>query len=267
MPTIYNGFGMGPDETTKAFGDAYKSSTAGYDPFPTGAQEGMGWLRDSYAKVDSVNDKSDTVAALQKARGVNLTAGSALAGGAADEYRASMTPGTPGGDTGAKMVRAKSLLPFLQADYEGAAKERGIVDSAKHDALTDAFTIASKLADLELGYTNSLANYNSQKANFGVNFANAQTGLALDASSKKATNALDTWRTSLEAQKTAAALAQAQPSGGGAGVTAAAVAGGGGPREHFAGSMGIDNGMSQTPTAAYANFLKRNNQTWGYSGY
>lgn len=265
MPTIYNQFGMGPEETTKQFGDAYKSSTAGYAPFP-GSRVEMGKLQDTYENVGAANDVSGTVAALQKARGVNLLAGTNLAGGAADDYRASLAPGTAGADAGAKMVRAKTLLPFLQADYAGAADEKGKVDSAKHQALTDSFTIASKLADLEKGYTDSLATYNSQKANFGVNFANAQTGLALDASSKKSTNALDAWKTSLEAQRTAAALANAGGGSSSPAAVASAVSSSG-PREHFAGSMGVDNGMTQTPTAAYANFLKRNNQTWGYSGY
>lgn len=189
-PNIFNSYGMSPDTVNKQFGDDYSSATKGYAPFAgAGVRKGITRLEGEYGKVGSTFDVSDTINALQKSRNVNLQVGGQAANNAASKYAEESGPGGSGA-LGASMVRAKSLLPFLQADYQGAADEGRYKDSAKEKALAAGSDIANSLAKLELDYTNSLANYNSQKSNFGLNYANSKTGLALDASKLQSANAI-----------------------------------------------------------------------------
>lgn len=189
-PAVFNSYGMSPDAVNKQFGEDFATATGGYAPFAgAGARKGITRLEGEYGKVGETFDVSDTINALEKSRNVNLQVGGQAANNAASKYAEESGPGGSSG-IGASMVRAKSLLPFLQGDYAGAAEEGKYRDSAKEKALAAGADIASSLAKLELDYTNSLANYNAQKSNFGMNFAGNKTGLALDASKLQSANAI-----------------------------------------------------------------------------
>lgn len=269
-PTIFNGYGLSPDDVTKRFGSAYSKATEGYDPFPgAGARAGITRLEGEYGKVPQAFDVTDTIRALTKAREANMTVNTQAANNAANRYAEQAGTGASS-SVGSAMIRAKSLLPALQADYQGAGEEGKYRDSAKEKALTTAAGIAESLAKLEMDYTNSLANYNSGKAQFGMNYANAQTGLALDASSKKSATNLEMLRLQqeanmhkdelgLESYKIAQAAAdaswarQAAGSRPGAAGVAASLTGGGGRPDMFPGY--IPNAGPITPARVNGKIL------------
>lgn len=171
---IYHGLNVG--DTDKLFDDSYQQANANYTPF-VADHSGIDRLKGLYDSSGSAFDVSDTINAMSKSRETNLTIGSEAANTAASKF----TEGSPvNGSTaaGAAMVRAKALLPFLHEDSEAAGNQAAYKDNAKQKALAAATDIASKLAELTQNYTNSLATYNSQKANFALNFASGKTAAA-----------------------------------------------------------------------------------------
>lgn len=189
-------YGMDPKQVAGDFDTAYSKGIGGYDPFP-GDRSGINRLTKLYGRVGEAYDVGDTLAAIDRTRGANLTAGSALAGNAARNFEESSLPGGSN-KTGAAMIRARTLLPFLQDDKSTVAKSGEYRDSAKQKALSAASDIAAKLADLTQNYTDSLAAYNSGKAKFGLDFATSKTGLGLKASETRASNKLDAFRTNAQ---------------------------------------------------------------------
>lgn len=173
-------FGMKPGQVNKQFDANYDKAVGGYDPFQYDS-EGMDKLKATYAGVGDAYDVSGTVAAMDKTRGVNLLTGEQASNTAARKFSESQSPGSSNA-TGAAMIRAQSLLGFTQADTAAASDERQYADSAKQKALGQASDIATKLAQLEQDYTNSLASYNAGKAQFGLNYAGKKTDTALQAS-------------------------------------------------------------------------------------
>ncbi len=168
--------GVGAD-----FDDAYGKATAGYTPF-VGDHSKIDQLQSLYGGVGDAFDVSGTVAALDKSRRTNLLTGEAAANDAASKFQETQGPGVQSG-TASSLIRARSLLPFLQADTSAAAETGKYVDSAKQDALKTGADIASKLAQLEQSYTDSLASYNSSKANFGLDYAQGRTSAAISSQS------------------------------------------------------------------------------------
>jgi hypothetical protein len=196
-----NLFGMTPTATTQAFDTAYSKGTADYAPFQdSGVQKAIGQLQDVYNNIPTAYDVSGTLKATDAARSAALTTGTQAANTAATKFQESQIPGASQG-SGAAMLRAQALLPYMQADTTAAQAEGQYSDSAKQTALTTAASIADNLATLQQNYTNSLAAYNSGKAQFGLSYANDQTGLALTASTAN-TNA------ALQAQEAANAQAE-----------------------------------------------------------
>jgi hypothetical protein len=182
-------FGITPDDISGRMDASYEKAVAGYDPFP-GDHSKIDQLQALYGTVPEAYNVSDTVSALNKTRGTNLLTGEQAASTAAKRFQESQLPGGQSG-AAAAMVRAQSLLPFLQADQTAAGEIGKYGDTAKQGALGAAANIATSLAQLEQDYTNSLANYNSQKANFGLNYAQGQSNLALQASTVNSQNQLD----------------------------------------------------------------------------
>lgn len=163
------------------FDDTYQKATAGYTPF-VGDHSKIDQLQNLYGTVGDAFDVSGTVAALDKSRRTNLLTGEAAANDAASKFQETQGPGTQSG-TAASLIRARSLLPFLQADTSAAAETGKYVDTAKQNALKTGADIASSLAQLEQQYTNSLASYNSERANFGLDYTRGKTGTEISANS------------------------------------------------------------------------------------
>lgn len=171
---------ISPASISGQFDSSYTKGTSDYAPF-TADHSGIDDLQALYGGVGSAFDVSGTVSALDKSRQTNLLTGQAAANDAASKFAESQSPSINSG-TASSLIRSRTLLPFLQADTQATADEGKYVDTAKQAALSTGADIASKLADLQQSYTNSLASYNSSKANFGLDYAKEQTGAALGAS-------------------------------------------------------------------------------------
>lgn len=181
-------FGQTPAQTNAAFDSAYDTGTSKFDPFPTDRTE-MDQLQSLYGTVGSAFDVSGTVSKMDQARGTNLLTGQQASNNAAQKFQESQIPGQSN-QTGAAMIRAQSLLPFLQSDTAAAQSEGQYQDTAKQGALSAAAGIATTLANLEQNYNQSLASYNSSKASAGLNYANDKTNLGLQASQLNTTSQL-----------------------------------------------------------------------------
>lgn len=195
---LYNMFGMGPDKTFSEFDTAYKKANATYGAFDSSRLDAE---RDRnvglFSDASGIADVSETLGALERARGANLTVGQQLASGAANKFRETNRPGG-NSEIGANMLRAQALLPFLQADYQGAAEERKYADSKKSEAISSAANVAQTLANLATTYTQSLADFNSNKAARTLDYAGTRTNLGLQASQVGQGNRLDLLKTQLQ---------------------------------------------------------------------
>lgn len=175
---------LNPGNVGKQFTDAFQTAQSGYAPFPgAGTQSAINQLQDLYNTVPSQYDVSNTISSLNTARQSSLTAGQQASNTAAAKFQAAASGQYAG--AGASVLQAQSLLPYMQADTQAAASEGQYADTARQNALNASASIANNIAQLQQGYTNSLASYNSQKATFGLNYAQglvgAQTSAAQDA--------------------------------------------------------------------------------------
>lgn len=178
-PTL---FGMNPAATTSQFESSYGKAVGGYAPFPdTGVEGDIGQLQDVYNKIPSAYDVSGTLNAMNSARQASLTTGQQASNTAAQKFQEAQGPSQYAG-AGASVLRAQSLLPFMTSDTQAAQSQGQYADTARQAALTTAANVANQIAQLQQSYTNSLASYNSGKASFGLNYANDETGLALQSS-------------------------------------------------------------------------------------
>lgn len=257
---------MGADDISGRFDASYEKAAGLYDPFP-GDHSKIDQLQDLYGTVGESYDVSDTLSALGATRKTNLLTGEQAANTAARKFGESSIPGASSG-VGSSMIRAQALLPFLQQDTAAAGEERKYADSAKQDALKTASGIATTLAELQQSYTNSLASYNSSKANFGINYAGQQSDLALNASQGQANNQLEAWKVAAQIAESQRRDSQQQSNYEeefDLRKKATAVSA---PKEKYNGAMG-GGGMSGTNISPeYAAFLKRNNNAaYGYTGY
>lgn len=175
-------FGMTAAATTGDFNTSYNQATAGYAPFPdSGTQGDINQLQSVYNNIPGAYDVSGTVNAMNAARQQSLTTGTQAANNAASQYQQAQGPGQYAG-AGASVLRAQALLPYMNADTQAAQSQGQYSDSARQAALQQSASVADQIATLQQNYTNSLAAYNSSRASFGLNYANDQTGLALQAS-------------------------------------------------------------------------------------
>lgn len=188
-------FGMSAGDITSGFGSAYSKATAGYAPFPGApVQKSIAQLQGVYNGIPGAYDVSGTVNAMNAARQSALLTGQQASNTAAQSYTNAQQPGQYTG-AGASVLRAQALLPFLNADTSAAADVGKYTDTAKQAASSASASIATQLAQLQQQYTNSLASYNSSKATFGLNYADQQQGLALQANSNQTQNAFDLYKT------------------------------------------------------------------------
>lgn len=169
-------FGETLQNVSSQFNSSYQNATAGYAPFP-GNTSKIDQLQALYNTVPSQYNVSGTVGAMEQSRKANLLTGQQASNTAA----AQMQNSQPGVNNAAAstVLRAQSLMPFLQQSQSAVASEGQYADTARQNALTAASGIANQLATLQQNYTDSLAAYNSQRANFGLNYATAQTGNTL----------------------------------------------------------------------------------------
>lgn len=196
-------FGMSPDEVTSQFNSAYAGANAGYSPFPdSGVKDRINLIKDQYDQVPQAYDVSGTINSLNQARKRNLLTGEQAANTSAQKFQESQQPGSAN-NIGAGVLRSQQLLPFLKQDSADAVDAGKYADKAKQDAVSQATSIASTLAQLEQTYTNSLASYNANKASFALDYANKQSGLALDSSQKSVTNYLDYYKTQAQVAENA----------------------------------------------------------------
>lgn len=171
---------LNPGNVGQQFTQAYQGAEAGYAPFPgAGTQSAIQQLQDLYGTVPSSYDVSGTLGKLDSARQASLTTGQQASNTAAAKFQQA-NPGQYSG-AGASVLQAQSLLPYMTADTQAAASEGQYADTARQSALSAAAGIANNIAQLQQGYTNSLANYNSTKAQFGLNYAQGQVGLQTQA--------------------------------------------------------------------------------------
>lgn len=167
---------LNPGNVGSQFTQDYQTAQAGYAPFPGGGtQKAIHQLQDLYNTVPSQYDVSGTLSSLNTARQASLTTGQQASNTAAAKF-AQAAPGQYAG-AGASVLQAQSLLPYMTQDTQAAASEGQYADTARQNALNASASIANNIAQLQQGYTNSLASYNSQKASFGLNYATGEVGL------------------------------------------------------------------------------------------
>lgn len=197
------GMGLTPDQISGRFDAGYDTGVGKFDPFP-GDHSKIDQLQNLYGTVPQAYDVSDTLASIGATRKANLLGGEQAANTAATKFQTSQIPGAATG-AGASMLRAQALLPFLQADTGAAADQGKYADSAKQGALSAASSIATTLAQLQQDYTNSLASYNTSKANFGLAYGGQQSDLALKASQSNAANQLEMFKSNAQIAENARA--------------------------------------------------------------
>lgn len=167
---------LNPNTVGQNFTQDYQSAESGYAPFPgAGTQKAIHQLQDLYNTVPSQYDVSGTLGKLDTARQASLTTGQQASNTAAAKF-SQAAPGQYAG-AGASVLQAQSLLPYMTQDTQAAASEGQYADTARQSALTTSASIANNIAQLQQGYTNSLASYNSNKAQFGLNYATGEVGL------------------------------------------------------------------------------------------
>lgn len=169
-------FQQTPQDLSKQFDSSYTGAVAGYSPFP-GDHSKIDQLQNLYGTVGSSYDVSKTVGAMENARKTNLLTGEQASNTAAAQIQNSQSG--VNNAAAATVLRAQSLMPFLNQSQQATQSEGQYADSARQNALTAASGIANQLATLQQNYTDSLATYNSQRANFGLNYAGQQTGNTL----------------------------------------------------------------------------------------
>lgn len=191
-------FGLSADQVQGNFGSAYNQATQGYAPFPgAGVKKAINQVQGVYDNIPQAYDVTGTVNAMNAARQSSLLTGQQASNTAAQSYTNAQQPGQYTG-AGASVLRAQSLLPFLNADTSAAADTGKYQDSAKQAASSASASIATQLAQLQQSYTNSLASYNSSKAEFGMNYANAQGQLGLQANTNQVQTAMDLYKTNAQ---------------------------------------------------------------------
>lgn len=169
---------LNPGNIGQQFTSAYQTANSGYAPFPgSGTQSAIQQLQDLYSTVPSSYDVSGTLSSMNTARQASLATGQQAANTAASKFQQS-APGQYSG-AGASVLQAQSLLPYLTSDTQAAQSEGQYADTARQNALSASSSIANNIATLQQNYTNSLANYNSTKAQFGLNYAQGQVGAQL----------------------------------------------------------------------------------------
>lgn len=189
-------YGMSPEETTGLYDESFQQGQAAFEPWggAAGHVADRRRLKGLFNQVEGAYDPTDTIAAMQRSRGMNMMAGEQGANTAARRFEEESGPGQFSGAAGA-MVRAQALMPHLREDYEGAAAEGKYATSQKERALDKSTEIATTLAKLQADYTNSLASYNSGKAGFAADFAGKRSGMAVESSRRGVDSELD-WRKS-----------------------------------------------------------------------
>lgn len=192
-------FGIDPKALQGEFDANYDKASAGYTPFP-GDHSKIDQLQSLYGTVGDAFDVSDTLSALGDSRRTNLLTGENAANTAARSFTETAAPGASS-RVGANMVRAQSLLPFLNADHNAAAGDRKYADSAKQNALSQGADIAAKLAELQQNYTNSLASYNSNKSAHAFDYANSNADRSLRSSEIQMQSGSEYTRIGLEAAR------------------------------------------------------------------
>lgn len=201
-----------PDQVAANYAGAYQSATSGYAPFTGGGQthDDINQFQSVYNQIPGAFDVSGTLASMDAARQASLTTGTEAANTAAQKFQTSNIPGAATG-VGSSVIRAQSLLPYLNQDFTNAASEGQYANSASQNALTTAAGVANSIAGLQQNYTNSLAAYNSQKANFGNNYAQGLTGAQQSSSNSLTSAQLGLLQSQLSSQTS---LSQAQLAAG-----------------------------------------------------
>lgn len=119
-------------------------------------------LRKQYGKVDEAYDFTQTMKEGRAAQGASRDASVGAANAASQAYLA----GSGGDNTaGAAVLRARALQPALKNDADTALTLAKMRDDAMKGALDAKVKIATTLGELKGNYINTLANYNSQRAN------------------------------------------------------------------------------------------------------
>jgi hypothetical protein len=153
---------------------AYKGTVQNYTPLEQDRQ-GYNELRGLLGEVEGAYDVSGTLEAGNKANELTLLTGLQGADSVARSYRESLSPGSSG-DIGAKMLRAKAMLPVMESTAQASTDLSKYADESKQNALKQSTDIASQLADLSLGYTNTLAQYNSDMHQNALGMAGVAAG-------------------------------------------------------------------------------------------
>jgi len=188
-------YGLTPDEINQRYQSAYDQGAAKFDPWDGSAtKNAINLVRNDYGKVAKEYDTTEAIGSMQDLRRQSLLTGQNAANLASQKYQESQIPGQ-NNRVGSSMVRAQSLLPFLQADAEGLVQEKTYASEARRSALTESTRIASLLANLEQNYTNSLADYNTKKATTALNYAGETAKNQLTASYQNTNSYLDYYKT------------------------------------------------------------------------
>ena len=188
-------YGLSPDEINQRYQQAYEEGASKFDPFQdTGFKSAIADVRNQYNAIPAAYDTTEDVNAMANLRRNQLVTGQNAANLASQKYQEAQLPGQ-NNRVGASMVRAQSLLPYLQADAESMVKEKTYASEARRAAVKDAAAIANQLASLEMNYTNSLADYNTKKASTALSYAGETSKNQLTASYQNTQSYLDYYKT------------------------------------------------------------------------
>lgn len=152
-------------------------------------RRGMNRLESVFGGIEDAYDASATIDAANEANAATLLAGQQSADSIARSYREQLHPGASG-DIGARMMRAKSLIPILDTVGKNRVETQKYADSSKRDATRLSADLATQMGNLSLDYTKSLAKYNSDKAQNALGYAGLAQDRQIEAGRQKA-NAAD----------------------------------------------------------------------------
>lgn len=179
-----NGTLFDPGKAAEHTNAAYDRGLDTYTPYKED-RIGFNKMLDVLNGIGDAFDPSATINASNKAAAASLLTGQQSADSVARSYRDSLSPGSSG-DVGARMLRAKALLPVMEQNASMKLDTAKYADNSKRDATKLAADLATQLGNLSLGYTKTLAQYNSDKHQNALGLAGiAQDQMRLDAESKR----------------------------------------------------------------------------------
>lgn len=169
------------------------------DWLSTNADDNLGELLDTYAKIPGAFDPSGQVKARNDAIAYNTTSGGQAANNAATEFsnRAAQSGAS---QLGAGVVKAQAMMPVLAQNAALKTDAADVAAKSHQQAATLASQIAGTIGELRQGYLATLTGYAQGQQNFALNKYKSEQDVASSAAQRQ----LGYDQLSLEEQKLSA---------------------------------------------------------------